>query len=201
MINKKALVAVAAALVTALMLSSLAATHTARSETTQANPDIVMFLKWWGTEGESTVLGYEGWIDIDTFNWGEAMTAVTSAVGGRAAAKLNMTDFNFAMKTNLASPRLFLECATARYRDATLDICTPVGESSPMVFLRFNLTSATITRYSIAGSTPMDRPVDEFSIAFSKITMTYWQYDEGGNVMGAYTVYYDLVAKIGGTIP
>jgi type VI secretion system secreted protein Hcp len=201
MMNKKALLAVAVALVTALIVSSLAVAHTGRSETTQTNPDIVMFLKWWGTDGESTVSGYENWIDIDAFNWSEAMTALTSAVAGRTASKLSMTNFNFAMKTNKASPTLFLDCATARYRDATIDICTPVGESSPLVFLQFNLTQAAITRYGIAGNTPMDRPVDEFSIAFSKITMTYTQYDDSGNVIGAITVYYDLVAMRGGTIP
>jgi type VI secretion system secreted protein Hcp len=197
MVNKKTLLAVAAALI----MSSLVVAHTGRSETTQTNPDIVMFLKWWGTDGESTVLGHEKWIDIDAFNWSEAMTALTSAVAGRAASKLSMTNFNFAMKTNKASPVLFLDCATARYRDATFDVCTPFGESSLLVFLRFNLTMAAITRYSIAGSTPMDRPVDEFSITFSKITMTYTQYDDGGGVIGAITVYYDLVQMRGGTIP
>lgn len=200
MINKKALLVVAAALVTAFILSGLAVTHTARSEgQTQANPDIVMFLQIDGIPGESAEALHMNWIDIDAFNWSEAMASI---VNGHAAGRLNMTGFHFAMNTNLASPKLFLACATGKLiANATLDVCTPIGNEKIAVFLRFNFTGVTITSYSIAGSTPEDRPIDEFSIAFTRITMTYWQSDENGNPSGQIIVYYDLIAGRGGIIP
>jgi type VI secretion system secreted protein Hcp len=200
LINKKALLVVAAALVTAFILSGLAVTHTARSEgQTQANPDIVMFLQIDGIPGESAEALHMNWINIDAFNWSEAMASIN---GGRASGKLSMTDFQFDMTTNKASPLLFLACATGRrISNATLDVCTPGGDGGPVVFLRFNFTGVTITSYSIAGSTPQDRPVDEFSIAFTRITMTYWQFDESGNPSGQIIVYYDLIAGRGGIIP
>jgi type VI secretion system secreted protein Hcp len=201
MINRKALLVVAAALVTALILSSLAVTHTARSEgQTQANPDITMFLQIDTIPGESIEANHQNWIDIDAFNWSEAMASIG---GGRAAGRLNMTDFHFVMITDKASPMLFLACATGRLiSNATLDVCMPIGnEQPPLVFLRFNFSGVTITSYSIAGSIPEDRPIDEFSITFSKITMTYWQIDTLGNPIAKITVYYDLAAMRGGTAP
>lgn len=199
MINKKALLIVASALVTALILSSLVVTRTARSEgQTQANPDLVMFLQIDGIPGESSEALHMNWIDIDAFNWSEAMASVA---GGRASGRLSMTDFQFGMTTNKASPLLFLACATGRrISNATLDVCTPGGNEKIPLFLRFNFTGVTITSYSIAGNTPEDRPVDEFSIAFTKITMTYWQIDELGNPSGQITVYYDLIAGRGGIV-
>ena len=201
MVNKKALSMVAAALVTVLILSSLAVMRTTRSEgQTQANPDIIIFLKINGILGESADALHKDWIDIDAFNWSEAMASITSIVAGRAAARIDMTDFQFEMKTNKASPLLFLACATGKHITyATLDVCKP-SETSPIVFLRFNFTSVTITSYNIAGSTPLDRPVEQVSIAFGKITMTYWQFDEANNIVGVITAYYDLIAGKGGLI-
>lgn len=46
----------------------------------------------------------------------------------------------------------------------------------------------------------MDRSVDEFSIAFSKITMTYIQIGEDGSIIGVINAYYDLAAGKGGFI-
>ena len=204
MINKKALLLVATALVTALILSSLTVTRTAHSEElTPANPDILMFLQIDGVPGESTQELHRDWIDIDGFNWGEVMASLTAIASGRSSGKVNMTDFHFSMKTNKASPVLFLDCAIGKYIPIIrLDVCTPFGAENqgPLVYLRFNFTQATISSYSIGGSSPMDRSVDEFSIAFSKITMTYIQIGEDGSIIGVINAYYDVAAAKGGFI-
>lgn len=204
MINKKALLMVAAALVSVLILSSLVVTRTASSEgLTQANPDILMFLQIDGVPGESTEELHRDWIDIDAFNWSETMASLTATVSGRSAGKVNMADFHFSMKTNKASPVLFLDCAIGKYiPNARLDVCIPFGAENqgPLIYLRFNFTQVTITSYSIAGSSPMDRSVDGFSIAFSKITMTYIQIGEDGSIIGVINAYYDLATGKGGFI-
>ena len=200
MINKKALLVVASALVTALILSGLAVTQTARSEgQTQANPDIRIFLQIDTIPGESIDENHQGWIDIESFNWSEAMASIGDG-GGRAAGKVSMADFHFAMRTNKASPKLFLAVATGKHiAHAELDCCTSGGEvSSPLEFLEFKFEDVTITFYSIAGSTPDYRPLDKFSIAFGKITMTYWPIMEDGTRGAAVTAYYDLRTNRGG---
>ena len=199
MINKKALLVVAVALVTALILSSLTVTRTARSEETQANPDIVMFLQINGIPGESIEELHTNWIDIDAFSWSEAMANLLMA--GRTSGKLNMTNFHFLMNTNKASPLLFLDCAIGKIiPNAKLEVCVTT-ETSPFVFLRFDFTDVTITSYSIAGTTPMDRSEDEFSIAFTAITMTYRQMGADGSVISTIAAYYNLMTNSGGIIP
>lgn len=198
MVNRKPLMIVAAALATALILSSLAVTHTARSEgQTQANPDIVMFLRIDTILGESIDENHQNWIDIESFNWSEAMASIG---GGRAAARVSMEDFHFAMRTNLASAKLFLACATGRrIASAELDVCTSMGgEVAPLKFLEFKFDDVTITSYNIAGTTPDPRILDQFSIAFGKITMTYWQIMDDGTLGAAVTAYYDLRTNRGG---
>ena len=197
MINKKALLMVAAALVTALILSSLAVMRTARSQD-EMPAATLMLLQIDGMLGESTVADHEHWIDIDAFAWSEAMKSLTSAASGRAAGKLNMTAFQFAMKTNKASVMLFLACATGRIiPQARFDVCKPATEAGPVMLLRFDFVGVTIASYSIAGNAQDYHTDDEFSIAFSKITMTYWQYDIEGNLVGDFGAYYDLIAGKG----
>jgi type VI secretion system secreted protein Hcp len=197
MTNKKALLLVAAALVTALILSSLAVTHTARSQN-ETSPTTLMLLQIDGIPGESTVVDHQHWIDIESFNWSEAMASVGN---GRSAGKLNMTAFQFAMTTNNASVMLFLACATGRtIAHARIDVCKPM-DAGPVMLLRFDFVGVTITSYSIAGSAQDYHCYDEFSIGFSKITMTYWQYDEVGGLVGVFGAYYDLIAGRGGIVP
>lgn len=200
MVNRKALLIVASALVTALILSSLAVMRTARSQD-EVPAATLMLLQIDGIPGESAVAEHEHWIDIDAFAWSEAMASLTSAASGRSAGKLNMTAFHFAMTTNNASVMLFLACATGRIiPHARLDVCRS-SDGSPGMLLQFDFAGVTITSYSIAGNAQDYHQYDEFSIAFSKITMTYWQYDDVGGVARVISAYYDLIAGRGGIIP
>ena len=196
MVNKKAFLAAGTALVTLLMLSSLMIMHTGRSQ--DENQVTLVLLQIDSIPGESTVINHERWINIDVFGWSEAMASVTGIANGRAAARINMTAFQFAMTTNNASAMLFLACATGRIIPrATLDVCKPM-DAGPVMLLRFDFVGVTINSYSIAGNTLGDHQNDEFSIAFTKITMTCWQYDEGGSLISVYSAYYDLSTGKGG---
>lgn len=168
MINKKATLIVVAALVTALMLSSFALTNSARSQTdTEPTSVTSIFLKIDNIQGGSVEQNHTGWIDIASFNWSEAMAYVNA----RAAGKLSMQDFSFMAETSIASPQLFQAAATGKYFSSTTLECCLYGES-PVLFLKFQFQGVTITSYSIAGNTSA-LPLDQFSIAFQKITMTY----------------------------
>lgn len=196
MINRRALLIVASALVTALILSSLTVMRTARSQD-EVPAATLMLLQIDGIPGESSVDDHKHWIDIDAFAWSEAMASIAN---GRASGKLNMTAFHFAMTTNNASVMLFLACATGRIiPHATLDVCRP-SDGGLVMLLQFEFTGVTITSYSIAGNAQDYHQHDEFSIAFSKITMTYWQYDDVSGVAQKISAYYDLIAGRGGII-
>lgn len=198
MINKKAFLAAGTALVAMLMLSSLMIMHTARSQ--DEGQVTLVLLQMDGIPGESTVINHERWINIDVFGWGEAMASVTGVIGGRGAARLNMTAFQFAMTTNNASTMLFLACATGRIiPHATLDVCKP-SDAGPVMLLRFDFVGVIINSYSIAGNALLYNQNDQFSIGFTKITMTYWQYDEGGSLISVYGAYYDLISGKGGIV-
>jgi type VI secretion system secreted protein Hcp len=200
MINRKLLLMMAVVLATALILSSLAfrgSVGTASSEAqTTANPDINIFLNITGILGESQEVNHMDWIDIAAFNWSEAATVVAS---GRAAGLATIKDFVFTTQTSRASPKLLLAVATGQiFTKATLECWTGGGEQTGVEFLKFQFDNVIITSYNIAGSATDYRPLDQFSITFSRINMTYWMIDESGNQAGSVSAWYDLTTHRGG---
>mgnify|MGYP001039317701 CR=1 FL=1 len=196
MVNKKVLLMMAVVLLTALMLGSLALRGTVSSEAqTTANPDMSIYLNIWGIQGESQETNHMGWIDVGAFNWSEAVAAM---IAGRAAGVVSIKDFVFVAQTNMASPKLFLAVATGRIiPNATLE-CWTGGETTQAKFLEFKLNNVVITSYNIVGNAEDYRPLDQFSIAFSKITMTYWLINPDGSQGSSITAYYDLMTHRGG---
>jgi type VI secretion system secreted protein Hcp len=194
MMNRNLLLVMAIVLATALILSSLAfrgSVGTVSSEAqTTASPDINIFLNITGILGESQEVNHRDWIDIAAFNWSEAAAAIAA---GRASGVATIKDFIFTTQTSRASPKLFLAGATGQiFPKATLECWTGSGEQTGAEFLKFQFDNVIITSYNIAGSTTDYRPLDQFSITFSKINMTYWMIDENGNQAGSVSAWYDL---------
>jgi type VI secretion system secreted protein Hcp len=196
MINKKALLVVAVVLISALVLSGLAVRGTVHSETqATTTPDMNIYLNIDNIPGESTAQNHTGWIDIAAFNWSEAERVIIS---GRAAGLPTIKDFVFVTETSKASPKLFLAVATGQlFNHAKLECWTSLGETSQYEFLEFTFDKVIITSYSIAGSTPQNRPLDQFSISFGKISMTYWPINADGSIGSPISAFYDLTRNQG----
>ncbi len=188
---------IVAALVVALILSGLAITRNASTEEIPvAGRDLSLFLKIDGIDGESIDENHWHWIEIDAFNWSEVSTSIVSGI---RTGVVNVRDFVFTMRTNKASPALLLAVAKGtHYMYAQLDVCT-AGESQ-LKFLEFRLDDVIVTSYSIAGQTFDNRPLEQFSLSFTKITMTYWPIEFDGSLGAATTVYYNLQTRSGGFI-
>lgn len=133
---------------------------------------IDMFLKIDGIQGESTGAGHADEIDILSYTWGESQPAPTSSGGGGPAGRVAMQDFQFAMRVNKASPKLFLSCANgARIKNVVLTVRR--SGANPIEFLKWTLTDLTVASYQSAASAPSDASPDQVSLRFTKIEMEY----------------------------
>jgi type VI secretion system secreted protein Hcp len=195
--NRKMLLVAAIMLVSVSMVSSLVFRSSVSSEAqTTSNPDMRIFLNIQDILGESQDTNHTDWIEIEAFNWSEAAASV---IAGRGAGVVSMKDFIFVTATSRASPRLFLAVATGQvFPQAELQCWTRSGETTWTEFLRFQFESVVITSYNVAGSAPDYRPVDQFSITFRKITMTYWMINANGSQGTAVSAWYDLTTRRGG---
>ena len=199
MVNRKALVFASAMLLVGLILGSFTVSSiisTEAQDTATTAPDMRMYLRLDNIQGESTDRNHENWIDIIAFNWTEAMN---SFLGGILTGNVKIGDFTFFAHTSKASPKLFLAAAIGTVMPlSVLECWTPIGDGGQVEFLEFRFDNAIIASYNIAANATDYRPMDQFSITFSRIRMTYWTIQADGTQGSMTTAWYDLGKRQGG---
>jgi type VI secretion system secreted protein Hcp len=133
---------------------------------------VEVFLKIEGIEEESQDRSRKGGIDILDFSWGEGNSPSMHG-GGGWARRLNAKPFNFTMKANNASPKIFLAVADGRhFRSAVLTVRRTDEQKAE--FLTWTLSDVVFTSYRTAAETEASPfPMDRFSLVFSKIEIAY----------------------------
>jgi type VI secretion system secreted protein Hcp len=156
---------------------------------------IVMFLKIDGIPGESTDARHPGEIDILSYAWGESQPAGASSGGGGAgASKVTMQEFQFAMRVNKASPKLFLACASGTHiRNAVLTIRH--SGTNPIDFLKWTFTDIVVGSYHSGATAPGELPTDQFSLRFAKIETEYIPVNANGTPGAPIKAGWDVAAN------
>ena len=155
------------------------------------------FLKLADVKGESQDSKHKDEIQLESFSFGASQQGTTQFGGGGGAGKVSMQDFNFVMRNNSASPKLFLYCANGKHlKDAKLT-CRKAGEK-PQTFLTVTMSPVLISSWNTGGSTAGDIPMDQISLNFSKIEVEYFVQDDKGATKSAGKNWYDLKTNTSG---
>src|SRR6266540_6308863 len=155
-----------------------------------------MFLKIDGIDGESQVKGHEKEIEIESFSFGVTQFSnIGSATGGAGAGKVSLQDIHFSAPVNVASPKLFLACATGEHFKKAVLTCRKAGGDQAIDFLKITFTDVLISGYAL-GSHQLDNgfsalppsegelPTDQFSLNFHKVEMNFISQRDTGAVGG-----------------
>ena len=131
------------------------------------------FLKITDVDGESTKAGLEGYIEIQSWSWGETNAGSFSHGMGGGTGKVTMQDFSFSMTQNKASPTLLLSCATGQHhKEATLK-CRKAG-GDQQIYLTIKFTDLLVSSYQTGGDQGVDHlPVDHISFNYTRIDVEY----------------------------
>jgi type VI secretion system secreted protein Hcp len=175
------------------------------------------FLKIDGVDGESTDDKHKGEIDIESFSWGATNNANAAHGGGGGAGKVSFQDFHFVARFNKASPKLLLATATGEhFKKATLTVRKSGREQ--VDFLTWTLNDCIVASYQTGGNrTPVlesvknveepspevtavrnaaaGAPVDEFSLNFAKIEVSYRPQSADGALESPVTAGWDLATN------
>ena len=175
------------------------------------------FLKIDGIDGESTDDKHRGEIDIESFSWGETNSGSAAHGSGGGAGKASMQDFHFVMHFNKASPKIFLATATGEhFQKAVLSVRR--GGKAQADFLKWTLTDCLVSSYqtgansvavpeSVGGTdepspevsavrnSAAGAPVDEFSLDFAKIEVSYQVQNADGSPGTPVTAGWDLASN------
>ena len=157
------------------------------------------FLHIAGVEGESTDAKHKGWIDVDSWSWGESNPAPLSpgGTGGGGAGKVNIQDFHFVSRVSKASPKLFLACANGQHFKEAKLVGRKAGKSQ-QEFLTWTFSDVLVTSYQTGGSEGGDLlPVDQASLAFAKLKVEYRAQKADGSLDAAISAGWDVKSNKG----
>ena len=143
-----------------------------------------VFAKYDGIDGESTDAEHKEWINI--LSYGVGITRQTAS-DGKVYPKLDIDSTSMSQAVNKASPILMLNCATdspvpTSYVEYTKDI-----QGRQQTYLKWEMKNVRISSYQFGGSSTAVGndlvPIDQVSLNFEEVKMTYIPFDENGEPM------------------
>ncbi|GAA2165297.1 type VI secretion system secreted protein Hcp [Humibacillus xanthopallidus] len=152
------------------------------------------FLNIDGIPGESKDSDHPDWIDVLDFSWGASAAAAITSGPGAMSGKATVTDLRVSTWLSQASPKLFLGVMSGKHmKTAVLEGVKPIEQESPALFLRLSLEDVLVTAYSSKAGD--EAPQDEFSLAFAKISYSYWMQQADGNMGPEQVIRWDIKAN------
>jgi type VI secretion system secreted protein Hcp len=156
------------------------------------------FLKVQGVEGESGDAKHKNEIQLESWSFGATQGGTMAFGGGGGAGKVAMQDFHFVMKTQKASPKLFLACANGEHIKNAVLTCRKAGKEQ-QEFLKYTFSDLLISSFQTGGTGSGDvLPMDQVSFNFAKIESEYKEQKLDGTLAGAIKMHYDLKTNTGG---
>jgi type VI secretion system secreted protein Hcp len=150
------------------------------------------FLQIAGVEGESIDAKHKGWIDVDSWSWGENRPAPPATGGGGGAGKVQMQDLHFVSRLSKASPKLFLACATGQHFKEAKLVGRKAGKTQ-QEFLSFTFSDVLITGYQAMGAEGGDMlPADQVSLNFAKLKFEYRAQKADGSLQPPVAAGFDV---------
>ena len=148
------------------------------------------FLKIDGIEGESTDAKHAGWLDVDSWSWGENQPLQPATGSGAGAGKVHFQDFQFTSRVSKASPKLFLACASGQHHKEARLVGRKAGKDL-QEFLTWTFSDVLVSSYQ-TGGTEQALPMDSVSLNFSKVSVAYKAQKADGSLDTAVTAGWDI---------
>jgi type VI secretion system secreted protein Hcp len=149
------------------------------------------FLQISGIEGESTDAKHKGFLDVDSWSWGESQTGSSPGGGGGGAGKVSMQDFHFVTRVSKASPKLFLACAGGQHLKEARLVARRTGKDQ-QDFLTWTFSDLLVRSYQTGGQDGAPAPVDQVSFNFAKLKVEYKAQKPDGSLDAAITAGWDV---------
>ena len=147
------------------------------------------FLKLDGIEGESTDAKHKGWLDVDSWSWGESLPTTPATGSGAGVGKVRFDAFQFTTRVSKASPKLFLACASGQHIKEAQLVGRKAGKAQ-QDFLTWTLSDVLVAAYQ-TGGTEQELPMDAVSLNFTKVSVSYKAQKADGSLDTAVTAGWD----------
>ena len=144
-------------------------------------------------KGDAQQSGHEDWINLTSLTLGVTRTITTSGSGkDRETSTPNFSEVACTKDADIASNEIFAQSIYGKKicDKAVVHFIQTGGEGADQVYMEYELYEPIVSSYSISSGG--ERPVESFSLSFTKIVQKYTQFDAGGTQTQATDKGYDL---------
>lgn len=139
-----------------------------------------LYLQLDGIPGDSQVEGHQNWIQLHSLQFGEGGPSSSAPSGsGAPTAKGTMSAITVTTTFGVASPRLFQATLSGRRIPTATIQAVRLGDS-PTTYLELKLQDVTVTGDSVSSGG--DVPSESVSLAFGRVTYTFWPQQADGSL-------------------
>lgn len=144
------------------------------------------FLNIPGIAGESTATGHVGQIDVISFKLGVSQRGISDFGGGGGAGKSTFLPVTVFKNTDLASPALFLACATGKHIPKVELHAARPGSNGLQTYLVLTLSDVLVSSVNneAADTNGFESVLESVSLNFAKIEISY-RPENADHVLGA----------------
>ncbi|SRR5690554_5790409 len=157
-----------------------------------------IFMNYDGIKGESADSNHQGWMDIDSIQWGvnRRITAASSTQNDRESANAEISDLVVTRRMDSATPSLFIEACCGTGKDVVIHLSKTGTGSGADVYMEYTLKNALISNYQVsAAAQETGRPTEVLTISFVDLEVKYTPYDEDGKAEAAIAVGFDTATN------
>jgi len=132
-----------------------------------------IFLDLTGVQGESTVKGFEGKIDVQSFSFGVSNTGTAGMGLGAGAGRANVSDVSIGKLVDKATPTLYKFCFSGKHFDKGVLTVRKAGGDKPVEYLKYEFNEVFITSIQTSDSAGGGIASESVTMNFTKLKMTY----------------------------
>ncbi|MBB3110845.1 type VI secretion system secreted protein Hcp [Paenibacillus phyllosphaerae] len=145
-----------------------------------------VFLQLEGIQGESTVKGYEKWIELSSLSYQFASSGAVFQPGIGGGGKVSFDSFAIAKQFDASSIPLMLQAFGGKSIPKGKIVFTRANKGSLTPILMFELDEIFVQDYSFSDTQ------EDIKLVFSTIKWTYWPIDAKGSPMKPITGGWDI---------
>lgn len=157
-----------------------------------------IFLQHPTINGWASDKNHQGCIDIEDIKWGvgRQITSATSTRGDRESSNAIISDLILTKWMDKSSPYLFIETCCGTGKTVKIIMTKTGAGDGADVFLEYTLENALFSKMEVQAIRASNiRPVEEYRISFTSMSVKYIQYDEDGNMLAPQAVGFNTATN------
>ena len=144
------------------------------------------YIKFDGVDGEAQDKDHKNWSDIASFSQGLAQPGGSSTGPTRRRGDVVVEDIHVSKELDKASPKIAESvCKGKVFPKVDIHLTASYTDAGRVTYYAYELKKVLVTSYNIGGSGQSeDVPMEDFSLNFEEIKVTYNETDNAGKSKG-----------------